>query len=125
MTDNALEVLPPLPGPGATDQQIAEWIETAVEQLDNTPPRKYWRWHVLDGRGMANVIAESAPRHYRLDIWVPVTEQRLLKDAAEARGIGVRTYMRSAVATILCACDGYSSSEIPELAKHGLILPRR
>ena len=125
MTENLLVKLPALPRQGCDAFEVQEWIDAAIVQLDDTPSRKYWRWHAMEGKSQADVFAESAPRHYRLDMWVPVGEQRLVNDAAKARGLAVRAYARAALGTVLCATDGYSPDAFPELLKHGFILPRR
>jgi hypothetical protein len=117
--------LPPLPADGATPAEIGDWIDTAMEMLDDSPDNKYWRWEVNGRRSLAEIVADVVPPNYRIDIWVPIGEMRLLNDAARARNLGTRPFLKSAVATVLCACEGYSSSEFPTLAKSGLILPRR
>jgi hypothetical protein len=129
MTDepeqSLLKTLRRMPGPEADEHAIARWIDSAVAALDATPEVKRWRYYANGRRYLPEILAEHAPRHYRLDLWIPVGEQRLVNDAAAARQMAVRNYARAALATVVCACDGYSPDQVPLLSQHGLITPRR
>lgn len=122
--ESVLNILPPLPRKGSSDEAVREWIRQSILILDDTPRRPFWRWHVQDGKGLAQILAESAPRQHRLDIRIPVGEMRVVLDAAKDRELGVRTYMRAALGTCMVACDGYSPEYIPSLTAPGLLRPR-
>lgn len=103
------------------DAEIAAWVTARLHVLDTTPRDKRWKTKAL---GMPVTVALSqAPRDYRLDLRVPVSEMRLLNDAARKRGLGTRTYVRKAVATMM-AVDGFDPDDVPSLAAGGLLGPR-
>jgi hypothetical protein len=105
-----------------SDAAVAAWVKQRLWALDNEPTYRKWRERAL---GMPRPVAlASAPREYRLDFRVPVSEMRLLNDVAKARELGTRTYVKRALATVMVACDGVDPAMIRSLSGPGLIGPR-
>jgi hypothetical protein len=102
------------------DAAIVAWVKTELAALDATPRERNWRRRAIGGT-VGSVMAE-VPLHTKLDLRVPRTEMRVLREAAERRGIGVRTYLRRAIATCLL-CDGWSPESMAYFAEGGLLGP--
>lgn len=108
--------------PADDPEAVRAYVEMRLAQLDTTPRDRYWRRKAL-GMDRADAIA-LAPRYGRLDLHVTVGELRVLRDCARRRGLGLRPWVRAAVATAAIACDDVDPATIPSLAAHGLLGPR-
>jgi hypothetical protein len=103
------------------DDEIKEWVSARLAALDDTPRNPRWRHKAL---GMPRGVAIGmAPREQRLDLWIPVSEVRVLNDCAKGRELGTRAYMRRAIATVAVVCDDIDPGMIPSLYGGGLIGP--
>lgn len=105
----------------ADDEEIAQWVRSQLTALDTTPRQRRWRARAL-GMSKGEALA-AAPRTTRIDIDVPIGETRILRVAAQARGMALSAYVRRAVATVLVASDRVEPDAIPWLASDGLIGP--
>ena len=105
-----------------TDDEIAAWVRTRLAVLDTTPRDKLWRRRAL---GVPRTVAlASAPRSGHITFPIPTAEMSILRRRAEARGMSVQGYVRSAVGMALVVCDDVPRDEIPALTQDGLIGPR-
>lgn len=103
------------------DADVIAWVTARLRALDTTPRDKRWRTKAV-GMPMSVALAQ-APREYRLDLNIAVAEMRVLRDAAAARGIPVRSYAKRAMATMM-AVDGHDTDLYPALIGDGLMGPR-
>lgn len=111
-----------LPGPDATDEEVAAWVHEALIAIDARPRHRMWRWRAVGGN-LADALADAGLRDARLDIRVPVSEMRVITAVCRAREIGPRAYLRRAFGTMLVVCDGLEPSDVPGMCAGGLIGP--
>jgi hypothetical protein len=107
----------------ADDATVAAWIERVLTAMDQTPRNPRWRYRAT-GMTMAEALGQESLREARLDVKITVGEARMVHQAAAARGIATRAYMKQAIGTVMAVCDGVPPGELPSLLKHGLVKPR-
>jgi hypothetical protein len=108
--------------PADDPRAISAFVAQRLAAMDHTPRDRYWRRRAL-GMSMADAI-DSAPRYGRLDLHLTVGEIRVLRDCAKGRDLGLRPWVRAAVATAAICCDDVDPAMIPSLAGPGLLGPR-
>lgn len=99
---------------------VADAVGKALAEADERPRRVDWR-HRAIGMTRAEAMA-IVPRKTRLDLTVPLGEMRMIRAAAQRRGLTVRGYLRRALATIM-VCDGFDPDEMPMLSRGGPLVP--
>jgi hypothetical protein len=107
----------------ADDATVAAWIERVLVAMDQTPRNQRWRYRAT-GMTMAEALGHESLRDARLDVRITLGEARMVNDAARARDVGTRTFMKQSIGTILAVCDGVPPEELPSMLKHGLVRPR-
>lgn len=107
-----------------SNREIAELVARRVAALDDTPVRRAWRWEANGRRGLTEVMATAPAEHiWRMNI--PVPQMRVLKVAADLRGVGPLTYARRAVGTLLVALEGLDpDDDVPFWTNGGILGPR-
>jgi hypothetical protein len=82
-----------------------------------------WRYRAT-GIDVATALGDESLRDARLDVRLNIGEARLVTAAAQARGIGTRSYVKRALGTMLVVCEGVPAEELPSMLKGGLVRPR-
>ena len=78
-----------------SDEDISAIVADQLVELDLTPRNPRWKHRAL-GATTAQVMAES-PSRRNVMLRVPVSEMRVIKDAARAEGTTVTRFIRRAV----------------------------